>query len=413
MNFHFTPPKGWMNDPNGLIYINRLYHIFYQYYPDDVVWGPMHWGHCVSRDFKTFENYPIALYPEGNDYIFSGSCIYDTDNVSGLGTEDTPALLAIYTSHNKVTGEQEQCIAYSHDFKEFHKLKTNPVISNKIGDANYQKEFRDPKVFKNHIKGGYSMLLAVDHEIQIYHSADLLTWSKTGSFNPGEYGYSGLCECPDLIPFETDGKTLWMLSISMVCDDGLLENPRIMQYFVGSFDGDKYTVLESQKKPFLLDYGPDNYAAVSFSNCDETLIMGWGENWEYISDIPCKNTKGKMTIPRTLTLRKTNLGYRLFQQPVFVPDSATKATLKAGEKLRTDSGKDKFITISATDDTITVDRLNATDTSINMYLEKTCFNVFTAPRSKQGDCDITIIKDENYFEIFADSGEIVFSISAL
>jgi len=124
--YHFTPPKGWTNDPNGLVYINGVYHLFYQHYPHDIVWGPMHWGHAVSTDLLHWEHKPIAIYPTEEEYIFSGSCVYDKENVSGLGTKEQPPLVAFYTAHNPVTGEEQQSIAYSTDFEIFTKYAGNP-----------------------------------------------------------------------------------------------------------------------------------------------------------------------------------------------------------------------------------------------------------------------------------------------
>src|SRR5210317_261671 len=95
--FHFTPLEMWMNDPNGLVYHNGIYHLFYQYYPEDIVWGPMHWGHATSKDLIYWEHKPIALYPDENGYIFSGSAVVDKNNTSGFGTPDNPPLVAIFT----------------------------------------------------------------------------------------------------------------------------------------------------------------------------------------------------------------------------------------------------------------------------------------------------------------------------
>ena len=129
-NFHFTPPKGWMNDPNGMVYMDGEYHLFYQHYPDDIVWGPMHWGHAISRDLLHWEHKKIALCPDELGYIFSGSCIYDKENCSGLGTKETPPLLAFFTHHDPKSGRQQQSIAYSLDKEHFIKYEGNPVIAN-------------------------------------------------------------------------------------------------------------------------------------------------------------------------------------------------------------------------------------------------------------------------------------------
>ena len=118
---HFTPQANWMNDPNGMVFYNNQYHLFYQYYPDSTVWGPMHWGHATSTDLVHWQHQPIALYPDSLGYIFSGSAVVDTNNMSGFGKDGKIPLVAIYTSHD-TAGEkagkinyQNQSIAYSLD----------------------------------------------------------------------------------------------------------------------------------------------------------------------------------------------------------------------------------------------------------------------------------------------------------
>ena len=125
---HFSPEEGWMNDPNGMVYVDGVYHFFYQKYPYDTSWGPMHWGHATSRDLIHWEHQPIALYPDELGFIFSGSAVYDTQNSSEYGTNENPPIIAIYTSHHK-DGLEQQSIAYSNDKgRHFEKSYLNPVI---------------------------------------------------------------------------------------------------------------------------------------------------------------------------------------------------------------------------------------------------------------------------------------------
>ena len=134
--YHFSPAANWMNDPNGMVYYEGEYHLFYQYYPDSTVWGPMHWGHAVSPDMVSWEHLPIALYPDSLGYIFSGSAVIDWDNTSGLGDGEEPPMIAIFTHHemegerNKTNTFQYQSIAYSNDRgRTFVKYDGNPVVS--------------------------------------------------------------------------------------------------------------------------------------------------------------------------------------------------------------------------------------------------------------------------------------------
>ena len=415
-NYHFTPPKGWTNDPNGLIYVDGVYHLFYQHYPHDIVWGPMHWGHAVSKDLLHWEHKPVAIYPTEEEYIFSGSCVYDKENVSGLGTKEQPPLLAFYTAHNPVTGEEQQSIAYSTDFEIFTKYAGNPVIENRkfVVDSSeqenpaYKKDFRDPKVFQNPILGGFSMVLAAGHRLEVYHSMNLLSWEKTGEFAPKE-GFKEICECPDCFPLETDEGTKWILTLSLTS--------HIMPYYVGTFDGNTFVeekdeFEESVKTP-LLDYASDNYAMVTFASSPEPLMLGWGESWDYVSQTPAKNYRGKMTMARTVRLVKTAAGWRLRFEPAsfsgILAEDIWQGVLQPGEQKEFLLSEGKKLLISVTEEEILVDRSDAGDLSFSEYLQTKAAS-FTAKRVKTGNCNITVIQDNGYFEIFAEDGFVVFSV---
>jgi len=406
--YHFTPPKGWTNDPNGLVYINGVYHLFYQHYPHDIVWGPMHWGHAVSTDLLHWEHKPIAIYPTEEEYIFSGSCVYDKENVSGLGTKEQPPLVAFYTAHNPVTGEEQQSIAYSTDFETFTKYERNSVIKNTDNNSTFKKDFRDPKVFPNPVKGGFSMVLAAGHQLEFYHSMNLLSWEKTGEFAPKE-GFEEICECPDCFPMETEEGTKWILSLSLTS--------HIMPYYVGTFDGNTFVEekdgFEENVKPPLLDYASDNYAMVTFANCPEPLMLGWGESWDYVSQTPAKKYRGKMTMARKTQLLKTEKGWRLRFAPAILSGIAKKdvlqVVLQPGEQKEFLLSEGKKLVLSVTEEEILVDRSNAGDLSFSEYLQ-TKAACFLAKRVKTGDCNITVIQDNGYFEFFADDGFVVFSV---
>lgn len=415
-NYHFTPPKGWMNDPNGMIYVDGVYHLFYQHYPDDIVWGPMHWGHAVSTDLLHWEHKPIAIYPTKEEYIFSGSCVYDKENVSGLGTKEQPPLVAFYTAHNPVTGEEQQSIAFSTDYEAFTKYVGNPVIENKkfidsdMTQENpaFKKDFRDPKVFPNPILGGFSMVLAAGHQLEFYHSANLLSWEKTGEFVPRE-GFTEICECPDCFPVETEEGTKWILTLSLTS--------HIMPYYVGTFDGNTFVEekdkLEGNVNTPLLDYASDNYAMVTFAGSPTPLMLGWGESWDYVSQTPAKNTRGKMTMARNARLVKTGVGWRLQFAPAnpsgIAKEDIWQGVLQPGEQKEFLLSKEKKLVLSVTDKEIIVDRSKAGDLSFSEYLHTKAAS-FSARRVKAGDCRITVIQDNGYFEIFAEDGFKVFSV---
>ncbi|MDN3203635.1 glycoside hydrolase family 32 protein [Algoriphagus sediminis] len=306
--YHFTPKTGWMNDPNGMVYINGDYHLFYQYYPDSTVWGPMHWGHATSKDMLRWEHKPIALYPDSLGYIFSGSAVFDLKNSSGLGTAGNPPYIAIYTYHDPVGADsgsntfQSQGIAFSLDEgKTWKPYDENPVLESP-GIA----DFRDPKVMnlpKEDGRDNWIMTLAVKDEIHFYESSNLINWEKIGDFGKNIGAHGGVWECPDLLQFTApNGEEKWVLLVSL--NPGGPQMGSATQYFIGDFMDGKFIPDDDLIR--WLDYGPDNYAGVTWSNVPEsdgrTLFMGWMSNWLYAQVVPTKTWRSAMTLPRELSL---------------------------------------------------------------------------------------------------------------
>ncbi|MBP5417662.1 MAG: glycoside hydrolase family 32 protein [Clostridiales bacterium] len=316
---HFTPEKGWMNDPNGLVFYQGKYHLFYQHDPDSLVWDTMHWGHAVSADLIHWEHLPIALYPDDIGVIYSGSCFVDTDNVTGWGTKDSPALLAFYTSHKMETARECQCLAWSTDGLTFHKYEENPIIP---GAAHTPA--RDPQVFRNTILGGYTLIITRETCVEFYHSTDFLSWKKTGEFNLPEYALHGMIECPCM--FCSEGKYVLILSMdvpeSEFCKfpEEAVPHARVMQYFIGGFDGRCFSADLSQNEVLLVDYGPDFYAGTIFSNVKDTIFMAWlGDFSNGARNTPTEKEgfRGIQCFPRKLTLVQTEKGKRLYHE--FIP----------------------------------------------------------------------------------------------
>ena len=327
-NFHFTPKANWMNDPNGMFYLNGKYHLYFQYYPEGNVWGPMHWGHAISEDMITWQEQQIALYPDELGLIFSGSAVVDTNNTSGFGKDGITPIVAIYTYHN-MDGEkakeidfQTQAIAYSLDEgMTWVKYDKNPVISNPG-----IKDFRDPKVIWDANSSKWIMVLAAADKIMFYSSKNLKDWDLESDFGQ-EFGqHDGMWECPDLFPIKIEGtdKTKWVLIVSI--NPAAPNGGSGTQYFIGDFDGTKFTLdtnfktqLQKQNAVWL-DYGRDNYAGVTWSNIPERdgrkLFIGWMSNWEYARDVPTETWRSAMTIPRALKLKKSENNYLLVSNPV-------------------------------------------------------------------------------------------------
>ncbi|MET7574750.1 GH32 C-terminal domain-containing protein [Streptomyces sp. NPDC005492] len=240
--FHFTPAQNWMNDPNGLIWYKGQYHLFFQYNPSGNTWGNMSWGHAVSTDLVHWEQLPLAIPQDDNEMVFSGSVVLDTDNTTGFGTQANPPLVAVYTSLVKSTGVQRQSLAYSTDGgTTWTKYSGNPVLD--LNSVN----FRDPKVFWYAPTKSWLMTVALSdqHKISFYSSADLKNWTHLSDFGPaGATG--GVWECPDLFPLSVDGdpsKTKWVLAVNL--NPGAIAGGSGAQYFVGDFDGTKFTADDS------------------------------------------------------------------------------------------------------------------------------------------------------------------------
>ena len=308
--FHFSPPQMWMNDPNGMVYHKGEYHLFYQYYPDSNVWGPMHWGHAISKDLIRWEHQPIALYPDSLGMIFSGGAVVDKNNSSGLGTADNPPLIAIYTSHNAEMEKQgrndyqTQSLAYSvDDGRTWTKYENNPVIKN----PGY-RDFRDPKFFWHEESKKWILVLVAGDHAQIFGSKDLKSWNKLSDFGK-EYGsHGGVWECPDLFPLTVDGENMrkWIMIINI--NPGGPNGGSATQYFVGDFDGEKFVCDTDKSITSWLDYGPDNYAGVTWSNApdNKTIFIGWMSNWAYGLSVPTSPWRSANTLPRELKLARVN-----------------------------------------------------------------------------------------------------------
>lgn len=320
--YHFTPAVNWMNDPNGLVYFNGEYHLFYQYNPFGDTWGHMSWGHAVSRDLATWTHLPVALAEADSIMIFSGSAVVDWNNTSGFGEDGRPPMVAIYTGHHTSGRHQAQYIAYSNDSgRTWTKYDGNPVLDRGLRD------FRDPKVFWHEPDEKWVMVVALptEHKVQLYASDDLKQWTHLSDFGPaGATG--GIWECPDLFALPVDGNpddTRWVLQVDL--NPGSIAGGSGGQYFIGRFDGEMFTpdepVAVGDAHARWVDYGADFYATVSWSDVPETngdrLWVGWMNNWLYAGDIPTAPWRSAQSLPRRVTLRTLDSKIQLVQQPAY------------------------------------------------------------------------------------------------
>jgi len=312
---HFSPKEKWMNDPNGMVYSDGIYHLFFQYFPDSTVWGPMHWGHATSKDLITWQQQPIALYPDSLGYIFSGSAVVDKDNTSGFGKDGKAPLVAIFTHHdpvgekNKTNNFQNQSLAYSPDNgKTWIKYANNPVLKNPgITD------FRDPKVMWYEAQKKWVMTLAVKDRISFYSSPDLKNWTKESEFGKEQGAHGGVWECPDLFSLNDNGKKVWVLIVNI--NPGGPNGGSATQYFLGDFNGKNFTPADAKTR--WLDYGPDEYAGITWSNTGERKIfLGWMSNWLYANVVPTVAWRSATTIPRELKLTHAGNDVLVTSEPV-------------------------------------------------------------------------------------------------
>ncbi|MBE5808854.1 MAG: glycoside hydrolase family 32 protein [Clostridiales bacterium] len=426
---HYTPPFGWINDPNGLVYEDGTWHLFAQHNPEATHWGPMHWRHAVSCDLLSWEDRGIALFPdEALGMIFSGSAVIDHGNTSGLGDGADPMIL-MYTSHGE---HEQQSIAYSNDRVTFTPYAGDPVIPNTV-----QKNFRDPKCFWDAERGRWCVVIAAGDRVEFHASPDLIRWQKTGEFGQCENRMGGVFECPDLFPLPApDGSTVWVLIASMA-HPGPFGGHRT-QYFLGQFDGETFRETMPAPHARLLDAGYDDYAAVTFANADRPMLLGWANAWCYAMFEPTDPFCGAMTYARALSLVETDAGLCLAQKPVTpafrdvpvptepAPDPLPRRYLPKAEgvvrgevfhirvesegcfalTLSNEGGESLCVTLG-TDQSLVVDRSRAGNSDFSPLYASGLFAVMAQPRKVHGPATLDLYFDRMICETFLDGGTLV------
>lgn len=429
--FHFTPAIHWTNDPNGLVYYKGEYHLFYQYNPMGIRWGHMSWGHAVSRDLLHWQHLPLAIEEGKEVMIFSGTCVVDEQNTSGLGKDGKVPMVAIYTGHQEGVN-QSQHLAYSlNQGRTWTKYDKNPILD--LG----KRDFRDPKVFwyAPHKKWVMAVVLPIEKEIRFYSSPDLKAWTLMSSFGPAG-DITGIWECPDLfeVPVAGEpGKTKWVLMHS--------PSP-LMQYFVGSFDGTRFVLENPGDKIYRPDYGPDYYAAIVYNNLPKNTgpySIGWVNNWNYANDIPVSPWRGAFSIPRKLLLVKEGKEWILQQEPLpalsslrepllelkganpvmgnkLLPVGGTtvevqakwmlKGTKKSGMVLAQSEGRGIVVGYNAEKGVLYLDRAAFGETVPNKNFA--ALSYWETPYSPQGESiSLRVFFDRSIVEVYADNGRRV------
>lgn len=333
--FHFTPASGWINDPNGLIRVDGVYHLFYQANPHGIVHGPMHWGHATTTDLANWTEQPIALYPDADGQCFSGSAVAAREGkvAPELGAD---GVLLFYTAHRdgKPSIEDQSVAIADRGLTRFQKFAGNPVLP-----TPGPRDFRDPKVIWHAPTGRWIMVVTHGQSIGIYSSPDALSWQFESEFAEGRHDPApnpGPWECPDLFPMtvEGTGETAWILVVGL--GRGHISGGSGTQYFVGDFDGHTFRNRNAPETELFMDWGRDYYAAQSFSGLggEDPLAIAWMSNWMYANHTPSTGFRGSMNLPRRLKLADGPEGLRLVQSvdagtasyfPIYSPEA--KATI--------------------------------------------------------------------------------------
>ena len=399
--YHHTPEYGWMNDPNGMFYKDGEWHLYYQWGPYGSMWNNLTWGHSVSRDLIHWEYRPEAIKPDALGYIFSGSCVVDHNNTAGFGKD---AVIALYTSAAEV---QSQSLAYSLDGGDtFIKYPGNPILTADIAD------FRDPNMFWNEEIGKWNLILACGQEMRIYTSDNLIDWKEESRFGQSYGSHDGVWECPDLfkLPVEGTSEEKWVLFCNI--NPGGPSGGSATQYFIGDFDGSKFTLDNPEMyldgKALWQDYGKDHYAAVSFSNAPDGrhTMIAWMSNWEYANNVPTMQFRSANTIAREPFLYnvdgKVYLGSR--PSPEYAGAGLDKTVKVKGSctvTLSNEKGEEFVITYDQKAMTLSCDRSRSGMVDFSQH-----FNTVAAAPVCRRITSFRIFVDNCSVEVFANDGEV-------
>ncbi|MFB2585825.1 glycoside hydrolase family 32 protein [Herbiconiux liukaitaii] len=439
---HFTPARNWMNDPNGLVHHDGVYHLFFQHNPFGATWGNMSWGHATSRDLVIWDELPVAIPCAAEEEIYSGSVVVDHRNSSGLGSSDRPPLVAIYTGVS-TDGRQAQSLAFSTDGGyRWEKFSDNPVLDRG------SREFRDPKVFEfTSAAGGTRWIMvaveAVDRQVLVYSSTDLRDWSfesVIGPTGPGDVVW----ECPDLFPLPVDGdpdRSKWVLLLSTNRTGDITDSS--MSYLIGSFDGHAF-VADEVSAWRALDHGRDFYAAVTFSDVpdERRIAIGWAGNWQYAAETPTHPWRGAMSSPRELSLTEQD-GVVMLRQALprewgmegsTADDSQPwrEVQIIPGERISLPAGRHYIADVSWTpspDSTLSLELVAGLGTGVRLVYDAAeqllsldrrnsggpevhpgfATRTEAVTRLRDGALLLRIVVDASIVEVFADSGAITFT----
>ncbi len=380
--FHFAPKTGWMNDPNGLLYKDGQYHLFYQFYPHDTVWGPMHWGHAVSTDLVHWEDLPIALYPDEIGLAFSGSaCLYQGK------------IALIYTSHGET---EQQSLAFSEDGVHFTPYEGNPVIPNQT-----LPDFRDPKVFDDPTGHGYCLVLAAGDRAFFYHTEDLVHWEKTGEFGPFKAFKGCVWECPAIT--QIGEKWVLFTSVGKVKDKPLKDT----YYWIGRWENGTF-IAENEME--AVDFARDDYAGVTFYQAPQPTFLAWASQWVYAGRTPTADEgfRGQTTYARKQSLVPTDEGVKLAAEPLGPLQPTAELSADGPFEIRLSNDKEVFRTGVDSKGRVFMDRTGLRRGAWSRYYYYPRYSLCEADRYyHQKPCDFRFYFDGSVAEVYANGGTLV------
>lgn len=365
--YHHTPLWGWMNDPNGLFYKDGVWNLYYQYNLYGSTWENMTWGHATSRDLVHWQYEGTPIEPDDLGTIFSGSAIVDSSNTAGFGKD---AIVAMYTT---AAENQTQSLAYSNDGgKTFTKYSDNPILTAK------EPDFRDPRMIWNEATKEWNLVMATGQKMNFYSSKDLKNWKYESSFGEGYGCHKGVWECPDLMQM-SNGK--WVLICNI--NPGGPYGGSATQYFVGQWDGHKFTCESKPEVTKWMDYGKDHYATVAFSNAPDGrhVALPWMSNWQYAAVVPTLQYRSGNGIPR-------DLGIFTDEGEEYLSVKPSPEIMKAFSKKATSLGDACMIEVSGLRRNATIELSNNKNERVVMRYDA-AEKSFSVDRMKSGKTDFS------------------------
>lgn len=365
--YHHTPLWGWMNDPNGMFYKDGVWNLYYQFNPYGSIWGNMTWGHATSRDLVHWQYEGTPVEPDALGTIFSGSAVVDSSNTTGFGKD---AIVAMYTT---AAENQTQSLAYSNDGgKTFTKYSGNPTLTAK------EPDFRDPKMIWNEATKEWNLVMATGQKMNFYSSKDLKNWKYESSFGEGYGCHKGVWECPDLM-LMANGK--WVLICNI--NPGGPYGGSATQYFVGQWDGHKFTCESKPETTKWMDYGKDHYATVTFSNAPDGrhVALPWMSNWQYAAVVPTLQYRSGNGIPR-------DLGIFTDEGEEYLSVKPSPEIMKAFSKKASSLGDACMIEVSGLRRNATIELSNSKNERVVMRYDA-AEKSFSVDRMKSGKTDFS------------------------